>query len=88
VGAYNALQYLALVTSSPQNVTLVAASLSIWMLAVGSLFFGEHPSPRQLLGAALGLAGVLIVVGRGSLDALLQLRPAPGDLFVLAAVIG
>src|SRR3981189_3050561 len=37
VGAYNALQYLALQTSTPLNVTLVAASVPIWMLAIGWL---------------------------------------------------
>ena len=88
VGLYNALQYLALVTSAPINVTLVASSLPIWMMAVGALFYGEHPSRRQLTGAVLGLAGVLVVIGRGSLQALLSVQLVPGDLFIVAAVIG
>ena len=88
VGMFNALQYLALVTSTPLNVTLVASSMPVWMLAVGTLFFGVHPSRRELAGAALGGAGVLWVIGRGSMQALLAVRPVPGDLFMLAAVIG
>ncbi len=88
VGAFNSLQYLALITSSPINVTLVAASMPVWMLAVGALFFGEHPTRRQTLGAALGLVGVLVVIGRGSLDTLLQVRFVPGDAYILLAVIG
>jgi len=88
VGAFNALQYLALVTSTPLNVTLVASSMPVWMLAIGALFYGEHPSPRQWLGAALGLLGVLIVISRGLPHTLLELRPVVGDLFVLTAVIG
>ncbi len=88
VGAFNSLQYLALVTSSPLNVTLVAASMPVWMLAVGALFYGEHPSRRQLAGAALGLAGVCTVIGRGSLQTLLQVRFVPGDLYILLAIIG
>ncbi|MES2941611.1 MAG: DMT family transporter, partial [Pseudomonadota bacterium] len=35
VGCYNALQYLALQTSTPLNVTLVASSIPVWMLLVG-----------------------------------------------------
>ena len=66
VGTFNSLQYLALTTSSPLNVTLVASSMPVWMLAVGTLFYGEHPTRRQLLGAALGLIGVGLVLGRGS----------------------
>lgn len=88
VGAFNSLQYLALVTSTPLNVTLVGSSMPVWMLAVGALFYGEHPNRRQWIGAALGLAGVLLVIGRGSLQTLLAVRPVPGDLFILAAVIG
>jgi len=88
VGAFNSLQYLALVSSSPLNVTLVAASMPVWMLAVGAIGFGEKPSRRQLFGAALGLVGVCIVIGRGSLQTLLQVQFVPGDLYILLAVIG
>ena len=88
VGLFNSLQYLALLTSSPLNVTLVAASMPVWMLAVGALFYGEHPTRRQLMGAALGLAGVCVVIGRGSLHTLLQVHFVAGDLYILLAVIG
>ena len=88
VGAFNSLQYLALITSSPINVTLVAASMPVWMLAVGALFFGVQPTGRQLAGAALGLAGVLTVIGRGSLQSLLAVHFVPGDLYILVAIIG
>lgn len=88
VGLFNSLQYLALVTSTPINVTLVAASMPVWMLAVGTLFYGERPTRAQLLGAVLGLAGVLVVVARGSLATLRAVDPVPGDLFMLLAVMG
>ena len=85
VGAYNALQYLALTTSTPINVTLIASSMPLWMLTVGALFFRERPQPRQLLGAALSLAGVATVMGRGDPAALAQVHFVQGDLFMLAA---
>ena len=44
VGSYNALQYLAVQTSTPLNVTLIAASVPVWMLLVGRCFYGEHPT--------------------------------------------
>jgi drug/metabolite transporter (DMT)-like permease len=88
VGLFNSLQYLALVTSTPLNVTLVASSMPVWMLAVGALCFGERPTRRQLAGAALGLAGVVLVIGRGSWQTLAQVRFVPGDLYILAAIIG
>lgn len=87
VGSYNALQYLALKTSTPMNVTLVAASSPVWMLGVGALFFGQGISARQLLGAALSIAGVLLVLSRGDPALLLQVRLVPGDVYVLLATL-
>ncbi len=88
VGAYNALQYLALNTSTALNVTLVAASTPVWMLAIGALFFDQRVSLRQCAGALLSIAGVLLVLCRGDWDLLLQVRLVPGDLYVLLAAIG
>jgi drug/metabolite transporter (DMT)-like permease len=85
VGCYNALQYLALKTSTALNVTLVASSAPVWMLGIGALFFGQPVTRRQLVGALLSVAGVLFVLSRGDWDLLLQVRLVPGDLYVLLA---
>ena len=87
VGLYNALQYLALQTSTPINVTLVGSSMPVWMLAVGALFFGVAVTRQQLAGAALSMAGVLTVLSRGEWSQLLALRLVPGDLFMLLATV-
>jgi drug/metabolite transporter (DMT)-like permease len=87
-GTYNSLQYLALVSSTPINVTLVASSLPVWSLAVGMAFFGERPTRRQLLGAALGVGAVALVLSRGSWGVLLGVRFVHGDLTMMLAVIG
>lgn len=85
VGCYNALQYLALQTSTALNVTLVAASSPVWMLAVGALFFGQRVSQRQLAGAALSIGGVVLVLSRGDWQLLMQVQLVPGDFYILLA---
>ncbi len=87
VGLYNALQYLALQSSTPINVTLVAASMPVWMLLIGWLFFNAKVSRRQVAGAALSIAGVLLVLSRGEWRQLVALRLVPGDLFMLLATV-
>ncbi|MDP2034845.1 MAG: DMT family transporter [Polaromonas sp.] len=87
VGCYNALQYLALKTSTPLNVTLVASSVPVWMLAIGALCFGQRISRRQVLGALLSIAGVLLVLARGQWALLAQIRLVPGDVYVLLATL-
>ncbi len=85
VGAYNALQYLALHTSTPINVTLVAASMPVWMLGLGWFLHREPISRRQLLGAALSILGVLLVLSRGQWAVLSQVQLVAGDGYVLLA---
>lgn len=86
VGSFNSLQYLALQTSTPINVTLIISSMPLWMLALGAVFYGEHPTHRQIVGALLSLAGVALVVSRGDPSVLLHLHLLPGDLLMLLAI--
>jgi drug/metabolite transporter (DMT)-like permease len=87
MGSYNALQYLALHSSTPLNVTLIAASSPVWMLGFGMLLHGVHPSRRELLGAVLSLVGVALVIARGEPARLAALTFVPGDLMMLLAII-
>ena len=87
VGLYNALQYMALKTSTPINVTLVASSIPIWMLIVGRVLYGVPVSRRAAVGAALSLAGVAVVLSRGELAQLGALRLVAGDGWMLLAAL-
>lgn len=87
VGLYNALQYMALHTSSPINVTLVGSSMPVWMLLIGVLFFRTPVYGRQVMGACLSIMGVMIVLSRGEWRQLLDLSFVPGDLFMIVATI-
>jgi drug/metabolite transporter (DMT)-like permease len=87
VGLYNSLQYLALRSSTPITVTLVAASMPVWMLFIGALFFGARIQTRQMAGAVLSIAGVLLVLSRGEWRQLQTLHLVPGDLYMIAATI-
>lgn len=85
IACYNGFQYFALKTSTPLNITLVAASMPIWMMLVGALFFREYPRLRQMVAALFSIAGVLVVLSRGDFQQLLVLRLVPGDVFMLVA---
>lgn len=87
VGLYNALQYMALKTSTPINVTLVASSIPIWMLLLGRVLYGVPVARRSAVGALLSLAGVAVVLSRGDWATLQQLRLVPGDGWMLLAAL-
>jgi len=88
VGSFNALQYLALQTSTPLNVTLIFASGPLWMLVVGAVAFSERATRRQALGALLSLAGVATVVSRGAWAQVAQVQFVTGDAIMLVGVLG
>jgi drug/metabolite transporter (DMT)-like permease len=85
VGCYNAFQYLAVKTSTPINVTLVGSSIPAFMLALGVAFFGQRITQRQVIGAVLSVAGVLVVLAQGELEHLAQVRFVIGDVYMLIA---
>lgn len=87
IGCYNAFQYLALQTSTPLNVTLVGSSIPLWMLTIGTLFFGAKVTRAEIAGAAMSVLGVLLVLGRGDWDQLLALKLVAGDLYMMLATI-
>ncbi len=87
VGSYNALQYLALTTSTPNNVTLIAASTPVFTLLFGALCFDEQVGARRSFGALVSIVGVLLVLVRGDATRLITLSFVPGDLFMLAAAV-
>jgi len=87
IGLYNSFQYLALQTSTPINVTLVASGMPVWMMLVGRAFFGVPVRRRQVAGAVLSILGVLVVLCRGDVHQLLGLRLVAGDLYMILATI-
>jgi drug/metabolite transporter (DMT)-like permease len=87
IGLYNSLQYLALQTSTPINVTLVASGMPVWMLVIGRLFFKAPVKRKQVAGAVFSIAGVLVVLCRGDIHQLAALRLVAGDLYMILATI-
>jgi drug/metabolite transporter (DMT)-like permease len=87
VGSYNVLLYLALQTSTAINVTLIGASMPIWMLFIGAVFYQVKPNLLQLIGAIVSLLGVAIVLTRGELASILSMQMVTGDLYIMLATV-
>ena len=87
VGSYNVLLYLALQTSTAINVTLIGASMPIWMLFIGAVFYQVRPTLLQMVGAVVSLVGVAVVLTRGEPTSLLNMEVVMGDLLIMLATI-
>lgn len=87
IGLYNALQYMALQSSTPINVSLVNASVPIWVLLLGLLFFKAKINVKQIIGAVLSLLGVATILIRGDIAELIHFRFVIGDIYMVVATI-
>lgn len=87
VAGFSMLLYLGLQRTTAVNGLLVqAVQPSLTMLAMAALV-GERPTARMIVGLILSLAGVAVIVARGSLQQLLAFSPNHGDLLILAATM-
>jgi len=85
ITCYNALQYLALTTSSALNISLIGAATPVFILISGRVFFGQRINLLSAIGALVSIAGVACVLARGDLSRLDTISFVPGDLFMLVA---
>ncbi|QLC73820.1 DMT family transporter [Pseudomonas sp. LPB0260] len=86
IAAYNSLLYSAAQTTVAINITLVNTCLPLMTFIGAGLLLGEWPQPRAWWGMGLAAIGLLVLIGQGSLAALMALSFNPGDLIMLLAV--
>ena len=82
-----AFVYIGGRSTSAVNIGLLYAASPVLIALASALWLRERLGPRQVLGVALALAGVLHILLRGEWPALLHLRINPGDAWVAVAVV-
>jgi drug/metabolite transporter (DMT)-like permease len=84
---FTALQYVGLQYTSAVNVSILNSLAPVLIIAASALIFRDRIFLVQLLGILTSLIGVLIIVTKGELDALLQLSFNHGDVIIIANMI-
>jgi drug/metabolite transporter (DMT)-like permease len=84
---FSALQYVGLQYTSAVNVSILNSLVPVLIIAASALIFRDRILPIQLLGILTSLIGVLIIVTRGNLNALLQLSFNHGDVIIIVNMI-
>jgi drug/metabolite transporter (DMT)-like permease len=83
--AFNALFYLAAHETTAVNIGILQGAMPVLVLMGAVVFFRERLGGLRVLGVAITIAGVLLVVSRGSLAALAALDINHGDFLMLVA---
>lgn len=87
VGGFNTLLYIAIQYTTSINASLVNSISPLLIVVLSVMFLKERIVPWQFVGIVVSLAGVLVVVTGGSIEAILALQINPGDLIVVTAVV-
>lgn len=86
MAAFNALVYMGMQYTVAINGNLMQGALPICILLSGLIFARRAVTLRQGAGVALGMAGLIVIVIKGDIDLLLQMRINPGDPLVFLGV--
>jgi drug/metabolite transporter (DMT)-like permease len=82
---FNTLIYLAGHTTTAANLSLISITFPIFVVILSHIFFGEKITARKWLGILLVVAGVVLLITKGSPSSLLNISFAIGDLWMLLA---
>jgi drug/metabolite transporter (DMT)-like permease len=82
-----AFVYIGGRSTSAVNIGLLYAASPVLIAMASALWLHERIGPKQMLGVALALAGVLHILLRGDWPALLRLSFNSGDIWVAGAVV-
>ena len=82
----NTLLYSGLQQTTALNAMLLQSGQPALILFLGAIFMGDSTTVRQIVGAAIALAGVLWNIARGNLGILGTLNFNEGDLIIGLAV--
>jgi drug/metabolite transporter (DMT)-like permease len=86
VGTHNALAYLGLNYTTATNALILNSFIPVMVISLSWIFLRERLTPVQLAGVGVSLAGVLMILTRGSLEALASFRLNGGDLLLIMAM--
>lgn len=87
VATFNTLVYHGLHTTTAINAVLLQSIMPLLIFVASFLIFRESVRLLQAVALAISLAGVAVIVSGGSLAAILELAFAPGDAWILLAVV-
>jgi len=87
VTVYNTLLYSAAYTTDSINIALISTLTPLLTFVFAWFFSAQVPNINQSVAFILGFVGVLILLGQGKFEVLLDLQFKQGDLLMLVAVL-
>ncbi|MFV8326787.1 DMT family transporter [Flavobacterium sp. ZS1P14] len=82
---FNTLIYVAGKTTTAVNLSLIAISIPLFIVVLSRIVFKEKVSNLKIIGIVIIITGVLVLITKGSLQALLHINLTTGDVLMLVS---
>jgi drug/metabolite transporter (DMT)-like permease len=86
-GLQNAFSYMGLQYTTATNGVILNSAMPILIVLIGWLLYRDTITRVQAAGAALSLAGILVIITRGDPAALARLSFNKGDLIIVLGLV-
>jgi len=87
-GVCGAFPFLAGETTTVINMGIIYTSSPVFIILISYCFFNEKINTTKIAGLIICLFGVFVIIIKGNLNLLINLKFTIGDLWMLAAAIG
>ena len=86
-GVCGAFPFLAGETTTVTNMGIIYTSSPVFIILISYFFFQEKINLTKVIGLIACLIGVFVIIIKGDIDLLINLRFTIGDLWMLAAAV-
>ena len=87
-GVCGAFPFIAGKTTTIINMGIIYSSSPIFIILISTLFFREKINLVRILGVITCICGVIVIIIKGNIGSLFQLKFTSGDLWMLGASLG
>lgn len=88
MGVCGAFVYIGANSTSAVNIGVIYSASPVFILLIARFFYQKPIAAPAMIGIIMALFGVLWVISKGQLQALLSIDFVAGDLWILGAAIG
>ena len=85
VGIYNTFIYIGLQYTAAPNGVLYNSTIPFYIILINWLIFKQKLGTRELIGILLSATGVILLVSKGQVTSLFNLKFSQGDLWIITA---
>lgn len=87
ITAFNTLIYIAGHTTTAMNLSLIAITFPIFTILFSRILYKEYLTIKKITGIILVLTGVVTLITKGEISALINISFSMGDVWMLMAAI-